>query len=132
MLLVPAPTTNAYETRGAMRVISRGRFRMSFAATWTSQSIPPAACMAPAAVTTARMMSMALPGTEPGGSPKMNIRTKTPTPPQMPRPMPPIRTPMMRQTTTTRNSRINVTVSTASPPVSRVAPTGTYHAAGQD
>ena len=102
---------------------------MSFEASWTSQSMPPAACIAPAAVTTARMMSMALPGMEPGAMPKMKTRMNTPRPPQMPRPMPPVRTPMMMQTATTRNSRMNETVSMASPPLSQVAPTETYHAA---
>ena len=69
---------------GAIRVICLGRLSMTLAAIITIQSMPPAACIMAAAVTTARMIATAPAGGSPGASPKMNTSTKTPAPPQRP------------------------------------------------
>src|SRR5690606_35178305 len=45
MFEVPAPTENRNDTRGATSVICFGFFAMSFAATDTIQSMPPADCI---------------------------------------------------------------------------------------
>ena len=93
MLLVPAPMENANAVSGAIRVICFGRFSMIFAATATIQSMPPAACIIAAEVTTARMIASAAAGGSPGASPKTKTRTKVPRPPQRPTPTPPARCP---------------------------------------
>src|SRR5918993_1123748 len=89
MLPVPEPTQNRNVVRGAMTVICLGRFSITRAATATIQSIPPAACINAAVVTTARMMAMAAAGGSPGASPKMKTRMKVPYPPPNPPPTPP-------------------------------------------
>ena len=65
MLLVPAPTENSERGQGCdegdlLRVLPMNR-----AAIATIQSMPPAACISAAAVTTARMMAIAAPGARP-------------------------------------------------------------------
>ena len=62
MLPVPAPTQNANAVSGAIRVICFGRLSITFAATNTIQSMPPAACISAAVVTTARMIATAADG----------------------------------------------------------------------
>ena len=94
MLLVPAPMEKRKAVRGAISVICFGRFSMTPAATETIQSMPPAACIIAADVTTARMIARAAAGGSPGGSRKMKTSTKVPRPPQSPTPTPPARVPM--------------------------------------
>ena len=53
MLLVPQPTVKKKLTMGAMNVSCRGLARIMFDAILTRKSMPPAACMAEAAVMTA-------------------------------------------------------------------------------
>src|SRR6188508_2073807 len=110
MLLVPAPIENRNAVIGAMNVICFGRFSITPAATATIQSIPPAACIIAAEVTTARMMATAAAGGSPGASPKMKTRTNVPSPPQSPTPTPPARVPMTMAPTTTRASRTKLTL----------------------
>lgn len=79
---------------------------MARAATPTIQSIPPAACITDAAVMTTRTMNTASVGGLPGLSWKPNTRTKSPTRPQTPSPMPAWRTPRKMASTTTSPSRM--------------------------
>src|SRR6478609_3741259 len=110
MLLVPAPMEKRNAVSGAMRVICLGRFSMTFAATETIQSMPPAACIMAAEVTTARMIASAAAGGSPGGSRKTKTRTKTPRPPQRPTPTPPARVPMTIAPSTTSASSTKLTL----------------------
>ena len=116
MLPVPEPIQKRNAVSGAMRVICFGRFSMIRAAIATIQSMPPAACMRAAVVTTARMIATAAAGGSPGASPKMKTSTNVPRPPQSPTPTPPARVPMTMAPTTTRASRTKLTLM-ASPSV---------------
>src|SRR6478752_4604129 len=110
MLLVPAPIEKRKAVSGAMRVICLGRFSMTFAATETIQSMPPAACIMAAEVTTARMIASAAAGGSPGGSRKTKTSTKVPRPPQRPTPTPPARVPMTIAPSTTSASSTKLTL----------------------
>ena len=112
---MPAPTEKRKAVSGAIRVICFGRLSMILAATSTIQSIPPAACIMAAAVTTARMMAMAPPGGSPGASWKMKTSTNTPRPPHRPTPMPLTRVPIRMHTRTTSASSTNLTASMPGP-----------------
>ena len=68
MFDVPAPTVNTNETNGATNVIRLGFAWMIREAITTSQSIPPAACIAADAVMTAMMMKNASTGGDPGSN----------------------------------------------------------------
>ena len=116
MLPVPEPMQKRNAVSGAIKVICLGRFSMIRAAIATIQSIPPAACMRAAVVTTARMIATAAAGGSPGASPKMKTSTNVPRPPQSPTPTPPARVPMTMAPTTTRASRTKLTLM-ASPSV---------------
>lgn len=94
MLPVPAPTVKRNDIAGARKTTERGRFRITFAATDTIHSIPPAACITEAAVITVMTMNTASTGALPGADPKPNTSTATPTSPQTPSPMPLVRVPM--------------------------------------
>ena len=59
MFPVPAPTVKRNDIAGARKTTDFGRLRMTFAATDTIQSMPPAACMVEAAVMTVMMLSLA-------------------------------------------------------------------------
>src|SRR5436190_12692974 len=108
MLLVPAPTENRKAVSGARRLICFGCLEMMPAATFTIQSMPPAACISDADVTTARMMKIAEIGGSPGFSWKMNTSTVTPRPPHTPTPIPPARVPIRIAARTTTASRTNL------------------------
>src|SRR6478609_2837846 len=110
MLLVPAPIEKRKAVSGAMRVICLGRFSMTPAATDTIQSIPPAACIMAAEVTTARMIARAAAGGSPGGSRKTKTSTNVPSPPQRPTPTPPARVPMTIAPSTTSASSTKLTL----------------------
>src|SRR4051794_39167258 len=110
MLLVPAPTEKMKAVNGAMRVICFGRFSMTPAATETIQSMPPAACIMEAAVTTARMIAIAAAGGSPGTSPKTKTSTNVPRPPHRPTPTPPALVPITMAPRTTRASSTNETL----------------------
>src|SRR4051794_951750 len=110
MLLVPAPTEKMKAVNGAMRVICFGRFSMTPAATETIQSMPPAACIMEAAVTTARMIAIAAAGGSPGTSPKTKTSTNVPRPPHKPTPTPPALVPITIEPRTTRASSTNETL----------------------
>ena len=94
MLPVPAPTVNRNDIAGARKTTDLGRRLMTFAATDTIQSMPPAACMVEAAVITVMTMKTASTGALPGASPKKKMSTATPTSPQTPSPIPLVRVPM--------------------------------------
>ena len=110
MLLVPAPIENTNAVSGAIRVICFGRFSMTLAATATIQSMPPAACIIAAEVTTARMIASAAAGGSPGASPKTKTSTKVPRPPHRPTPTPPARVPMTIAPRTTSASSTKLTL----------------------
>ena len=109
MLDVPAPTVKRNETSGATKVMRLGLAWMIRDAISTSQSIPPAACIAADAVMTAMMMKKASTGGDPGSNWKTNTRTAVPAAPHRPSPMPPIRTPRKMAPRTTIPSRTTAT-----------------------
>ena len=80
---------------------------MTRSATLTSQAMPPAASIAAAALITARMMSMTSMGGAEGFSRKITVRMRTPTPPQRPSAMPPLRAPRAMTPSTTTSSMVN-------------------------
>ena len=88
MLLVPAPMENPNAVSGAISVICLGRLSITRAAIITIQSMPPAACIIAAAVTTARMIATAVAGGSPGASWNTKTSTPTPRPPHSPTAMP--------------------------------------------
>src|SRR6478609_8534260 len=111
MFEVPAPTVKTNETKGATSVMRRGLAWMMREAILTSQSMPPAACIAADAVMTAMMMKKASTGGDPGSSWKPNTRMAVPAAPHKPRPIPPIRTPRKMAPRTTIAWRMTETES---------------------
>ena len=107
MLLVPAPTEKTNAVSGASSVICLGCFAMIPAATVTIQSMPPAACISEAAVTTARMIEHRRDRRLTRRFLEDEDEDGTPRPPQSPTPTPPARVPITIAPRTTRASRTN-------------------------
>ena len=78
---------------GARMVIDLGCFLKIFSARATRYSIPPAACIAPPAITTARIIRKTVSGGSDMGDLKINVKTNAPTAPASVRKTPPLRTP---------------------------------------
>ncbi len=88
--------------------------------------MPPTDCIVDAAVITIKMMNIDVVGGSPGGSPKPNTKTASPTKPHSPSPIPPMRTPSrIAMITTAPCSRINVV--SIKPPPYRCANCRTLH-----
>ena len=105
---VPQQNTNSQLTRGAIIVMDLGCFLMIFSARATRYSIPPAACMAPPAITTARMIRRTVIGGSAMGALKTNVRTNAPIPPASVRKTPPLRTPQAMRSNKTASSIQNI------------------------
>ena len=70
MFAVPAKKEKNHVTRGAMKTMRLGFARIIRSAILTMQSIPPAACIVEAAVTTAKIIRITSTGAPVGRSPK--------------------------------------------------------------
>ena len=90
---VPQQKTNSQLIMGARMVIDLGCFLKIFSARATRYSIPPAACIAPPAITTARIIRKTVSGGSDMGDLKINVKTNAPTAPASVRKTPPLRTP---------------------------------------